>query len=94
MEGKSNKKELTKRFHQVHEVHFRVGVANAWEECQLKWIVIMAISYLFGTYLYATQTPEVKRPGKFDLIGKKPKRFIIVFQDLRTIFSMSSLLEE
>lgn len=54
----------------------------------------MAVSYLFGTYQYATQTPEVKRPGKFDLIGKKPKRFIIVFQDLRTIFSMSSLLEE
>lgn len=47
----------------------RVGIANAWEECQLKWIVIMAFSYLFGTYLYATQTPEVKIPGKFDLIG-------------------------
>jgi predicted membrane channel-forming protein YqfA (hemolysin III family) len=91
VEGKSIQKESPNRFHQVH---FRVGVANAWEECQLKWIVIMAISYLFGTYLYATQTPEVKRPGKFDLIGKKPKRFIIVFQDLRTIFSMSSLLEE
>jgi len=53
--------------------HFRVGVVNAWEECQLKWIVIMAVSYLFGTYLYATQLPEIKLPGKFDLIGNKTK---------------------
>ena len=61
------------RFHGVYEVHFRVGVANAWEECQLKWIVIMATSYLSGTYLYATQKPEANRPGKFDLIGKKQR---------------------
>jgi len=74
--------------------HFRVGVVNAWEECQLKWIVIMAVSYLFGTYLYATQLPEIKLPGKFDLIGNKTKWFINdYFQDALTIFSMSSLLE-
>ena len=35
----------------------------------------MAASYLFGTYLYATQKPEANFPGKFDLFGKETHEF-------------------
>uniref|UniRef100_A0AC35EW02 Uncharacterized protein n=1 Tax=Panagrolaimus sp. PS1159 TaxID=55785 RepID=A0AC35EW02_9BILA len=73
----------------IPTVHFIYtdGMRTLIDENSFIWLVIMAVFYLVGAFLYATRTPERFFPGKCDIWFQSHQLFHLLFETNEPLFS-------
>lgn len=57
---------------------FKLGISETYNRAGLKFVILEALGYIFGAFLYAIRFPESLKPGLFDIWGHSHQLFHIL----------------